>query len=320
MNSKLNPVVRKLALAPTAFVFMLVGSCFVLAYTQEDGSRQIVLEQFTRARPAAGNAQPASARKGRKRTNAGAIKVNLARYRRVAGSAAKVLASNAELGITIWRLRPSRAEDDQGARLLVMQESEQTQWTPERVEANSHLKIGERVRISVESPRPGYLYVVDREKYADGSLGESYLIFPTTRTRGGDNLVKPGKLIDIPAQEDNPNYFTLVPSPGRNDQIGEVLTIIVTPRPLPISVTEKPLTIAGSQLSEWEKLWGAAFERFEMEGGAGLAWTAEEKEAAKAKTSRYLTQAAPTPQTIFRLAATAKSPLLVTVELTYRNR
>ena len=76
-------------------------------------------------------------------------------------------------------------------------ESSQTEWTPERIEADTPLKVSERVRITVESPRAGYLYVVDREQYADGSLGDAYLIFPTTRTRDGDNKVRPGKLIDI---------------------------------------------------------------------------------------------------------------------------
>jgi hypothetical protein len=43
----------------------------------------------------------------------------------------------------------------------------------------------------------GYLYVIDREQYEDGTLGEPVQIFPTTRTRGGDNSVKPGSLIEI---------------------------------------------------------------------------------------------------------------------------
>lgn len=299
-----------------------------VAQSQNDGSRQIVLEEFTRARPAgaAAKSQTASGRGSAKGTNSriATSKINLAHYRRVthplASGSKTTRLSNTELGITIWRLRPSRPEDEQGARMLVMEDALQTHWTPERIEADAPLKIGERVRVSVESPRAGYLYVVDRELYADGSLGDAYLIFPTRRTRGGDNKVRPGKLIDIPAQEDDPNYFTLVPSPNRNDQVGEVLTLLVTPQPLPLSITDKPLGIPAAQISDWEKLWGAAFERFEMEGGAGMAWTKEEKEAARAKASRYLTQQEPTPQTIYRLAATGKGSLLVTMHLNYRNK
>jgi hypothetical protein len=303
-------------------------SSSVMAQAQEEGSRQIVLEEFTRARPAgpAAKLQTQGSRASAKRANSkvAAKETNLARYRRVTHPLASgpntARLPNTELGMTIWRLRPSRPEDEQGARVLVMQEAQRTHWTPERIEADSPLKVGERVRVSVESPRAGYLYVVDREQYADGSLGDAYLIFPTRRTRGGDNKVRPGKLIDIPAQEDDPNYFTLVPSPNRNDQIGEVLTLLVTPQPLPLEINDKPLMIPASQLQAWEKLWGAAFERYEMEGGAGGAWTKAEKEAARVNTSRYLTQQEPTPQTIYRLAATGKGPLLVTVHLSYRNR
>lgn len=293
------------------------------AAQSSDGSRQIVLEEFRRARPTADvKAQPRTAKR---RANVTApAKINLAHYKRVTrplSSVAKTARfAPSEIGITIWRLRPSRAEDEEGARILVMQESERSHWTPERIEAETPLKVGERVRISVESPRNGYLYVIDREQYADGSLGDAYLIFPTKRTRAGDNRVRPGKLIDIPAQEDDPNFFTLVPSPNRNDQVGEVLTLLVTTQPLPVSITDKPLLIPAAQILDWEKLWGAAFERFEMEGGAGLTWTREEKEAARAKTSRYLTQQEPTPQTIYRLATSGKAPLLVNVHLNYRNR
>lgn len=298
-----------------------------IAQSQGDGSRQIVLEEFARARPAGAAAVQVAGRISARRTSRGKFplsRISLAHYRRVTRPLAAALNTvrlpNTELGITLWRLRPSRPEDETGARILLMEEAKQAHWTPERIEADTPLKVGERVRISVESPRPGYLYVVDREQYADGSLGDAYLIFPTRRTRGGDNKVRPGKLIDIPAQEDDPNYFTLVPSPNRNDQVGEVLTLLVTPQPLPLAINDKPLLLPVSQLKEWEQSWGAAFERYEMEGGAGGAWTTAEKEAARANTSRYLTQQEPTPQTIYRLAATGKGSLLVTVNLSYRNR
>jgi hypothetical protein len=149
-----------------------------------------------------------------------------------------------DIGVTIWRLRPSAGVDG-GARVLVMESAQTTQWTPQRIEADTPLQVGERVRLTIESPRAGYLYVIDREQYADGTLGDAYLIFPTLRTRGGDNQVRPGKLIDIPAQEDNPSYFTLVPSPSRNDQVGVVLYSIVSPQP----VGELRITVRRLKLS-----------------------------------------------------------------------
>ncbi len=199
-----------------------------------------------------------------------------------------------------------------------MESSQSSQWTPERIEVDTPLKVGDRVRISVESPRAGHLYVVDREQYADGSLGDAYLIFPTQRTRGGDNRVRPGKLIDIPAQEDNPSYFTLVPSPSRSDQVAEVLSFIVTPQPLEgLPISDKPLKVSKSDIAKWEKNWSSEVERFEMNGGAGRAWTKEEKAASATSSTRLLTQEEPAPQTVYRIVSRNKNAVLVTVPLRY---
>ena len=323
----LNPNSMRFLTKPQVALTLPCLACLFLqapAQTTNDGSRQIVLEEFTKARPAA---PKSTSRKPVKSPAVGTAnaKLSLSRYKRVTRplptSAKTRRLPEAEIGVTIWRLRPSRPEDEAGARLLVMQNDSQTQWTPERMEAETPLKVGERVRLSIEAPRAGYLYVVDREQYADGSLGDAYLIFPTKRTRNGDNRVRPGKLIDIPAQEDSPHHFTLVPSPARSDQVGEVLSIILTPQPIEtLSITDKPLQIAQSDVLNWERLWGAAFERFELENGAGLAWTKEERDAAGARDVRYLNRDDPTPQTVYRLANVTRGSLLITVKLNYRNR
>jgi hypothetical protein len=303
-----------------------------VAQSQEANSRQIVLEEFTRARPAKSAETPAavsnSKARTRKRSPSAAILLsNRPTYRRASGAltsaSSKRPGSNSThpgsetLGLTLWRLRPSRPNDS-GARLLIMESSQTGEWTPERIEADTPLKIGERVRITIESPRAGYLYVVDREQYADGSLGDAYLIFPTTRTRNGDNQVRPGKLIDIPAQEDNPNYFTLVPSPSRSDQVAEVLSFIVTSKPLEsLPISERPLKISKSDIAKWEKIWSSEIERLEMNGGAGRAWTAEEKAASATSSSRLLTQEEPAPQTVYRIFSKSNTAVLVTVPLRY---
>jgi hypothetical protein len=222
-----------------------------------------------------------------------------------------------EIGVTIWRLRPS-VGSDRGARMLVMENSQQSDWTPQRIEADTPLRIGERVRLSIESPRDGYLYVIDREQYADGSFGDAYLIFPTLRTRGGDNRVRPGKLIDIPAQEDNPSYFTLIPTPNRSDQVAEVLSIIVTPQPLPgLALGMNPIKILSSEVAKWERGWATEVERFELVGGAGTPWTNLEKQASAITGARILTQEEPAPQTIYRLGTKNQNAVYVTVPLRY---
>ena len=206
-----------------------------------------------------------------------------------------------------------------GERMLVRENNKSSEWIPERIEMDTALGPGDRVRLSIESPREGYLYVVDRDLYADGKMGDAKLIFPARSMRGGDNQVRPGKLIDLPGQEDNPNYFTAQPSHSAqgSDQVGEILTIIVASAPLALSIEAQPLLISAADVAKWEKSWGSQTERFELEGGAGKPWTKEEKEASSATGSRPLTRDEPPPQTIYRIASTNKTAFLIDVRLSY---
>jgi hypothetical protein len=291
------------------------------AQSQEANSRQIVLDEFTRARPVAASPKSQTPVGGgvRRRPQASAV-AKAPRYVRKTPSVIATLEPGSptmDIGVTIWRLRPSSG-NDAGARVLVMENAQTRPWTPQRIEADTPLQVGERVRISIESPRAGYLYVIDREQYADGSLGDAYLIFPTLRTRGGDNQVRPGNLIDVPAQEDDPSYFTLVPSPSRSDQVAEVLNIIVTPQPLEdLRITDKPLKLSRSDVAKWEKAWSNEVERFEMVDGAGRTWTRAEQEASSTASARLLTQEEPAPQTVYRVGSRSKSAFMVTVPLRY---
>ena len=222
------------------------------------------------------------------------------------------------VGVTVWRLRPSR-EADEGERMIVHEGSDAASWVPERVPANAGLAEGDRVRLSVEAARTGYLYVIDREQYADGTLGEPYLIFPTTRTLGGDNKVKAGRLVDIPAQEDSPPFFTLKRS--RADQVGELLSVIITPAPLDeLQIGAQAQRLSPELVTRWEKSWGAQTGRMELSDGAGKLWTREEKEAG-ASGARLLKASAPNPQTLYyRPGVKSDEPLLIKVQLQYRRR
>jgi hypothetical protein len=222
-----------------------------------------------------------------------------------------------QMGITIWRMRPALATDI-GARILVQEESNTAEWVPERVASTSSLKPGDRVRVTIESPESGFLYVIDRERYSSGERGEPYLIFPTTRTRGGDNQAVGGKLVDIPAQDDRPNFFSLRPS--RPDQSEEELTVLLTKQPPEgIEIGPKALRLAQEQVERWEKQWGTMKpEVFELSGGAGKTWTEAEQQAGA--NTRVLTQEDPPPQTVYRVAVKPAEPLMVKVRLRYSTR
>ena len=220
------------------------------------------------------------------------------------------------LGVTIWRLRPSKPSDT-GERLITHDGSSgPVEWIPERASSAVKFSEGDRVRLSFEAARAGYLYVIDREQYADGSLGEPYLIFPTTRTRGGNNAVNIGQIVEIPSQDDNPPYFTLRRS--KATQVGESLTVIVSPTPIEdVQINEMAQKLTAEKLAAWEKRWGGPAGRMEMENGEGQPWTGAEK-AAGAGTTRALGKDEPAPQTLYyRPGAKSTEPMLVSVQLKY---
>lgn len=223
------------------------------------------------------------------------------------------VAADTVVGVTLWRLRPANRADS-GERLIVHDSSAVSEWLPERISATTRLVQGDRLRIGVEAVRAGYLYVIDREQYADGTLGEPYLIFPTTRTIGGDNQVSIGRLIELPGQDDSPPFFTMKKS--RPDHVAEVLSVLVTPAPLEgLQIGDKAQKLGNEQVASWEKQWGSSVGRLEMTT-AGQAWTKEEKNA----ETRALTSSAPAPQLVFyRPSVKPTEPMFVKLRLQYRR-
>ncbi len=283
----------------------------VVNFRQQDTERKIVSDDFTKSRRKA-----VVSGSGSESTK---IKPKSRRTYRLASSPAAshqpgATADNvAQLGITIWRLRLGVAGDS-GRRALLREKNQSLSWVAERVESDAVFREGDHIRISVESPMTGYLYVVDRDLFVDGTTGAAMLIYPWSKI---DNALVPGRLIDIPAQDDDPSYFTARLTGAR--QIGELLTFIVTSTPLALPISDKPSAISPGQMRNWERAWGGNSERFEMEGGAGKPWTPEEQQAAAKNGTSRLTRDDPGPQTIFRIATPNNKTWLVNVRLGYQK-
>src|SRR5260370_20596086 len=206
--------------------------------------------------------------------------------------------TGALIGVTVWRLRPSRSGDGGGVRSMIHEEAGDTEWTPERVASDTALAEGQNLRLSVEAAEAGYLYVVDRDEYADGTKSDPYLIFPTQRTRGGDNRVAAGVVVEIPASDDNPPFFKVQRS--RPDQITEALTILVSPKPIEgLQIGRQRLKLNEEQVAAWEKQWKAQAYKLEAQGQEGKAYTLAEKQAGSG--GKPLTNDDPTPQTMYHV-------------------
>lgn len=219
---------------------------------------------------------------------------------------------DALVGITLWRLRASQSADEPAVRELIHEDGEPGLFTPERISAGTPLHDGERVRISIETARTGYLYVIDRDQYSNGSKSDAYLIFPELRIDGGDNRVRAGKVVEIPSTGDNPSFLRMRRS--RSDQTAELLTIIVSPQPIEgLTIGRDRLKLGAQQVDDWETKWKSKAYLLETAALAGKLSTSAEKAAGSG--GKLLTQDDPVPQTLYHCAAKAGDPLLVELPL-----
>ena len=267
------------------FLLILTISLPLLAHPQDPKDRSITSDEFTKARK-----QPRK-RPGPKKPR---------RYHLASEPLEKPLdifnPTTLKAGVTLWKVQ--RIEDGRS-----------TKEVARRVEADTEFHEGDLLRLSIESPRDGYLYVIDRDWFTDNSSGETKLIFPMS---GEDNRLEAGKLIDIPAEHDQP--FKASPKPG---QAGEMLTIIITSSPLSLPLAKSELPISTGQFAEWERMWSGMTERFEMNDGAGAVRTIEEQQAASPTGIRQLTRNDPPPQTIYLLKPRSGNGLLFNLLLSY---
>lgn len=215
------------------------------------------------------------------------------------------------VGVTLWRLRPATARDrDQG---LVLFRSEAEELVAERVEAGTVFVPGDKVRIGIESARKGYLYLLDREKYADGTTSDSYLISPTLRIHKGDNAVRAGRLVEIPNADDQPPFFVM--KRNRPDQVGEEIVVLVTEKPLPdVTVGEQAAKVSAQTVAQWESVSAKQSVGLGASALAGKPYTRAESESGR--HTRLLTHEEPLPQTLYRLVAKPGQSLMVNVPLT----
>jgi hypothetical protein len=298
-----NDAFRKLLVA------IFVGLSFAAGYTataqDEDESKAIKAEVFIKDRPT----KPAARR-------------STVRYRPAVKIATDPNSdvpprgmSFAQVGVTFWRFRPATAADK--TKELVEDEEGSLEWTLERIEEGTPLAPGQRVRLSVESlTRTGYLYVIDREQYADGTLGDPVLIFPTQKTRDV-NYVKPGRLVYLPSAS---GKFRIKPSDGPKPHVGELITVIISKEPLVAAdqLGPRSIKLPRQQVETWEKQWGVATTRFEMTDGAGTIMT-EKEQAAGTNVTTELTQDDPVPQTVYRLVIKPENPFLFSVPMKFRR-
>lgn len=298
-----------------AVLLLVFGASSVMAQDQ-DTERRFWPPNYRPAATAAKTTKPAT-RPAYKRTSPALEK----------GAITTAAERNSVVGITVWRLKPyediaSTKPKEDIARILVTRKGKKSDFAAERVEASTAFTKGQMLRLSIEVPRSGYIYVIDREQYEDGSVSAPYLVYPLNAVQD-DNKVAAGRVIEIPNGGDEP-FFEVNPLKQENPkrQTAEMLTVLVTPTPLtglPKATRDdegnyQPIELPQSEVEKWEKLWGTQVEQLELDGGAGQTYTRSEQVAGTDKKKR-LTSDDPPPQTLFRVASKPGKPLLVKLPL-----
>ncbi|HVQ36756.1 MAG TPA: DUF4384 domain-containing protein [Pyrinomonadaceae bacterium] len=231
--------------------------------------------------------------------------------------------SSQKVGVTIWKVREARRGYN-GARILwyPKESKSSVQYEAERISGEPVLAYGEKVRLGIESPRDGYLYVFDREIYHDGSLSAPYMIFPISRLRDGNNRIRANRPIELPALVDDPFFFEakkvgLDPS---KRLVGEVLSIAITDKPITrlSNLGQDAVQVSAADMEFIERLYTGYSEVFELEGGVSQPYSETEREAANTG-ARLLTYADPVPQTFYLVEDKHNGGLLVSLVLKYQD-
>lgn len=322
---------------------LLFGGFFILsvstAFGQDEKTRSITSDDFNSQRPAASgkrNKTTSSKKKNppkpKPRARYEYVKQEKSIVRRNPNRKRKDTSlsqptKTAEVGVTMWRMRkPFRA--DLGPKLPVqMADGSLQMWIPERVGAETIFQKGDRVRLAIESSVVGYLYVIDSEIYSDGRFGLPALIFPASADE--DNSVQPGLLVDIPDQKEDFPYFLITPK-GAN-YAGELLTVIISPKPLVNLKIDKDGYIKNlDELSDLEE--NSDVELFSRTDQQDKTYTKEEANSACGATNRQLTREKsaekpcgdqtrqltreePLPQSIYRVKTVAGQAVVAFIRL-----
>jgi len=196
------------------------------------------------------------------------------------------------VGITLWRLRLSLSLHGPDVRERISGSG--LEWTPVRVAVGTPLPEGDRLRISVETTRNGYLYVVGRSVFANGAKGNASLLYPAD---GSDNRLMPGTVIQIPGT----SFLSL--TRDRDDEVSETLTLLILPEPV-----AGPLN--AEKLAEWEGRWKVPVHSIEEVDQIDKPITRAEMQA-----GGHLTQDDPLPQTMFQCRDKPGDPVVLDISL-----
>ena len=217
----------------------------------------------------------------------------------------------AQLGVTIWLV-------DRGQSKGIEMEGEEQAL--ERLDTNAPYTEGDTIRLTIESDLSGFMYIVDQECYADGSYGPAMLIYPTLKTRKGNNLIRVWETVEVPKY---PAVWTFKPrelakNEVRKEQTAEVLTFIISPTPLVARtrIGKKALALNKGEFEAWRLRWQRPTQQFDVEGRiGGVASTKGIEQSGEEAGGEDLVGS----QTTYQTAIKPGNPVFVTIPLKFKS-
>lgn len=252
--------------------------------------------------------------------------------------------TNFTIGVTIGRARRATEAELNDLTIAKVHSTSGIDFVLERITGDPTVTHGTLLQLMIEylggsarsklrDNRVGYLYVINRVQYANGTYSEPRLIFPTRRTYGGDNRVLPGKVVILP----DPQRLWEIGRNSLHEQAFETYLIIVSDEPLKDSrgvelqlenLSDKAITLNDKLVAGWVRTLGGGTLRAELESTTKKYLTQREQAAsgntlANQRDTREqandLTQADLPPQTVFRKLVGNNGKMLVTIKLPFKD-
>ncbi len=338
----MNPKPRETNICVWLLIVLICGTCSV--NSAQEGSKSIKSEEYLEKRPAetpGGGAAGSSAKVSQSTRPVAGNKSNSGR--RKPGKDTQIPQTmpsfvylvdkdfpegppprNYEyvrMGVTIWRLSPSQCPiPDCPLPKTSADSSKGLVDTATRVDDNVPLNNGERVRLGLESlAQSGYVYIIDREQFDDGSLGEGFLIFPTRKIDSGKNWAQPGQQIHLPRAG---GCFCVKSRNSQKVLVADVLTVVVSQTQL-LSAEEignDAIAVPSSLISFLVRADKERTFRGLLNGGSGLAQTSQEQSAGAkglVDTTPVLTQNDLPPQVLYQSLVPIGKPAVFNFSLQY---
>jgi hypothetical protein len=241
-----------------------------------------------------------------------------------------------DVGVTIWRLRPALKTDakevQEKTRIAVRKKGQAEEkivmMTPTRAQSETLFSDGDILKFTIEAPFEAYVYILNREQYADDTLSDPYLIFPATDDVGVNDKGVPGRLLFVPSARPDDTFelkrlSDLNPADSKTaEKTAEVLTVVLSKQPIselpPLDKGNEPRKVDKQLFESWQKAWRGRVWKFENKGGVGVSITRVEKQAG-ANGGAVLAGDDPTPQTVYHVASLDADVLVFDVSIKIRK-